>query len=196
MTLADVDPHILRLVALLDQIPGGWAIGTGLRRPLFAYLLTVTIGVAAFLLIQRLQQGGDVTSEPVGAAAALLGWGLAWVVGAGLLMLPAFVLTIELVHRFAAASNATRSVLGAASWAGWGLFGAIALVFASRLTLIPEWLIGDLLLFGAAGAGFALLAFDGHEARAGRVLTLLALAVTAFVVFGSLWMAGRWGAAA
>jgi len=48
-------------------------------------------------------------------------------------------------------------------------------------------------VFAASGAGFSLLAFDEHEARAGKALTLLALAVTAFVILGSSWMAGRWG---
>lgn len=167
-----------------------------MRRPILAYLLTVMIVVATFLAIQRLQQGGDVASEPVGATTFLLGWGLAWLVGAGLLVLPAFVSTIELVHRFVAGSNATRSVLGAASWAAWGLLVAITMALASGITLIPDWFIVALLLFGAAGAGFALLAFDGHDARAGRVLTLLAMAVTGFVVLGSVWMAGRWGSAA
>ncbi|MEO8469355.1 MAG: hypothetical protein ABI573_06770 [Chloroflexota bacterium] len=158
--------------------------------------MTVIICVVAFLAIQRFQQGGVIVSEPVGSATFLLRWGFAWLTGAGLLMLPAFVLTIELAHRFAASSKVNRSVLGAASWAGWGLFGALTLAIVSGITLIPDWLIGDLLLFGAAGAGFAFLAFDGHEARAGRVLSLLALVVTVFAVVGSLWMAGRWGAAA
>ena len=170
--------------------------GTELKRPMLAYLLTVMVGVVAFLAIQRLQQGDDVVTGPVGSTTFLLGWGLAWLAGAGLLMLPACVLTIEMVHRFAASSKASRSVLGAASWVSWGLFGAITLSIVSGITLVPEWLIGDVLLVGAAGAGFAFLAFDGHEARAGRVLSMLALVVTAFVVIGSLWMAGRWGAAA
>ncbi len=167
-----------------------------MRRPILAYLMTVIIGVVAFLAIQRLQQGGDVVSEVVGAGTALLGLGLVWLAGAGLLMLPAFVSTIELIHRFAASSKASRSVLGAASWAGWGLFGALTLAIVSGITLVPEWLIGDLVLLGAVGAGFAFLAFDGHQARAGRVLTILALAAAALGVFGSLWTAGRWGAAA
>ena len=177
------------------EIRGGTAIGTGLSRPILAYLTTVIIGVVAFLAMQRLQQGTDVVSEVVGAGTALLGLGLVWLAGAGLLMLPAFVLTIELVHRFAASSKARRSALGAASWVGWGLFGAVTLAIVSGITLVPEWLIGDLLLLGTAGAGFAFLAFDGHDARAGRVLNALALVVTALVVIGSLWMAGRWGAA-
>lgn len=163
---------------------------------MLAYLLTVTIGVAAFTAFQRLQQGYDVLSEVGRAGTALLGLGLVWLVGAGILMLPAFVSTIELVHRFAASSKASRSVLGAASWAGWGLFGAITLSIVSGIVLVPEWLFEDLLLFGAVGAGFAFLAFDGHEARAGRVLSVLALVVALVVVVGSLWMAGRWGAAA
>ena len=169
-------------------------MGTGLRRPILAYLQTVIIVVASFMAFQRLQQGHDVVSEVVGAGTALLGLGLVWLAGAGLLMLPAFVSTIELIHRFTASSKARRSALGAASWAGWGLFGAIALAIVSGITLVPEWLIGDLLLLGAAGAGFAFLAFDGHEARAGRVLSVLALVAIVFVVIGSLWMAGRWGA--
>lgn len=163
---------------------------------MLAYLLVVIIGVAAFLAIERLQQGGEIVSEVVGAGTAQLGLGFVWLVGAGLLMLPAFVSTIELIHRFAASSKANRSVLGAASWAGWGLFGAITVSIVSGIGLVPEWLFEDLLLFGAAGAGFALLAFNDHEAQAGRVLSVLALVVTAFVVVGSLWMAGRWGAAA
>ena len=179
-----------------EQVQGGSAIGTGWRRPTLAYVLTVIIGVAAFLAFQRLQQGGDIVSEPVGSPTAVFGLGLVWLVGAGILMVPAFVSTIELVHRSAASSKASRSVLGAASWAGWGLFGAIALAIVSGITLVPEWLFGDLLLFGAAGVGFAFFAFAGHEARAGRILSLLALLVAVFVVVGSLWMAGRWGAAA
>ncbi|TAL11822.1 MAG: hypothetical protein EPO00_02885 [Chloroflexota bacterium] len=161
-----------------------------------AYLLTVITGAAAFLAIQRLQQGGDIMSEPTGTGASRLASGLAWSVGAGLSMLPAFVSTIELVHRFAASSKATRSLLGAVSWAAWGLFGALTLAVVSGVTLVPDWLLADLILLGFAGAGFALLAFDGHEARAGRFLSTMALVVAALVVVASLWMAGRWGAAA
>jgi hypothetical protein len=61
---------------------------------------------------------------------------------------------------------------------------------------VPETLAGDLAFLAASGAGFSLLAFDGHETRAGTAFTLLALAVTAFVILGSVWMAGRWGSAA
>ena len=110
-----------------------------------------------------------------------------------ILLIPAMVLTIELVHRSRAASRATRSVLGAAAWAGWCLFVATTLAVASRVVLVPETLAGDLLLFAAVGAGFSLLAFDGCGTRPGRALILLALVVTASVGLGSLWMAGRWG---
>jgi hypothetical protein len=110
-----------------------------------------------------------------------------------LLLMPAMVLTIELVHRFEASTIAARLVIGAASWVAWGLFGAIALVVASRVVLVPETLAGDLALLAAAGAGYSLLAFDAYETRPGRALTVLALAVTGLVVLGSIWMAGRWG---
>ncbi len=167
-----------------------------MTRPILGYLVTVTLGVWVFAAVQDMQQGGDVARALVAAATALLGSGLVWLAFAGVLLLPALVLAIELVHRFAATSRVTRSVLGAASWAGWGLFGAMTLAVASRVTLVPEWLAGDLLLFAAAGAGFSMLAFEGYEARAGRALTVLALAVMAFVILGSFWMAGRWGGSA
>jgi hypothetical protein len=61
---------------------------------------------------------------------------------------------------------------------------------------VPESLAAALFVFAASGAGFSLLAFDGYEARPGKALTLLALAVTASVILGSTWMAGRWGGTA
>jgi hypothetical protein len=106
------------------------------------------------------------------------------------------VLTIELVHRVRAGSRVGRSLIGAAAWAAWCLFIAISLAGLSRIILVPEVLAGDLALFAAAGAGFAFLAFDGHETRPGAALTVLALAVAVLAILGSVWMAGRWGGAA
>ncbi len=164
-----------------------------MTRPILAYLVVVTLGLWVFDAVQHVQQGGNLVDELVAAAGALLGYGLVSLVLPALLLIPAMVLTVELVHQFKATSRTTRSVLGAVSWAAWGLFGAITLAVASGVVLVTEWLVGDLVLFAASGAGFSLLAFDGHETRAGKALTLLALAVTAFVILGSIWMAGRWG---
>lgn len=155
--------------------------------------MTVTLGVWVFLAVEDVRQGGDLVRAPVIATAALVGFGLAGLALITLLLIPALVLTIELVHRFEAMSRAARSVLAAATWAGWCLFVAITLAVASRVVLVPESLAAALFLFAVSGAGFSLLAFDGCEARAGKALTLLALAVTAFVILGSTWMAGRWG---
>ena len=176
-------------------IPGGW-VGSCLTRPIVAYLVIVVLGVWVFIAVEDVKTGGDLLPAPAVAAAALVGFGLGGLVFVSLLVLPAFVLTVELVHRLEARSPAARSVLGAATWAGWCLFVAIALAIASRVVLVPESLAAVLLVFAASGAGFSLLAFDGHEARPGKALTLLALAVTAVVILGSSWMAGRWGGAA
>ena len=165
-----------------------------MTRPIVAYLVTVTLGVWVFYAIEDVQQGGDLVRAAAVAVTALLEFGFVWLVF--LLLIPAMVLTIELVHRFEATSRAARSLLGAASWAGWGVFVAITLAVASRVVLLAEPLGGDLLLLAASGAGFSLLAFDGSETRPGMALILLALAVTAFVIVGSVWMAGRWGSAA
>ncbi len=180
-------------MATRSGIPARWAVGRGLTRPIVAYLVIVTLGVWVFLAVEDVRTGGDLVRAPVVAATALLRFGLGGLAFITLLLVPAMVLTIELVHRFEATSRAARSVLGAATWAGWCLFVAITLAVASRVVLVPESLAGTLFVFAASGAGFSMLAFDGHEARAGKTLTLLALAVTAFVILGSSWMAGRWG---
>jgi hypothetical protein len=166
-----------------------------MARPILAYLLVVTLGVCVYLAVEDVKQGGDLVRAPVTAAAALVGSGLGPLTFLAFLLIPAMVLTTELVHRFEATTRAARSVLGAASWAGWCLFVAITLAVASRVVLVPETLAGDLVLFAASGAAFSLLAFDGYQARAGRALTLLALAVPACVILGSIWMAGRWASA-
>jgi hypothetical protein len=176
-----------------NAIPGRWAVGRRLTRPILVYLVIVTLGIWFYLAVEDVKQGGDLVRAPVVAAAALLGFGLGGLAFIALLLIPAMVLTIVLVRRFEAASRAARSVLGAASWAGWCLFVAITLAVASRLVAAPETLGGDLFLFAASGAGFSLLALDGFEARPGKALTLLALAVTGSVILGSIWMAGRWG---
>jgi len=183
-------------VATRNGIPGGWAIGRGLTRPILAYLVIVTLGVWLFLAVEDVRTGGDLVRAPVVAATALLGFGLGGLAFIALLLVPALVLTIELVHRFEATSRAARSILGAAAWAAWCLCIAITLAIASRVVLVPESLAGALFVFAASGAGFSMLAFDGHEARAGKALTLLALAVTASVILGSTWMAGRWNGTA
>lgn len=172
---------------------GRWAVGRGLTRAILAYLAIVILDVALFYAVEDLTQGGDRVRAMGVAGTALLGSGLALLVLATFLLIPAMALTVELVHRFEVASRAGRSVLGAGSWAGWCLFVAITVAVASRVVLVPETLAGDLFLFAASGAGFSLLGFGGHEVRPGKALTVLALAVTACVVLGSIWMAGRWG---
>ncbi len=179
-------------VATPNGSPGRWAVGSGLTRPILAYLVIVTLGVWVFLAVEEVRTGGDPVGAPVVAASALLGFGVGGLAFIALLLIPALVLTIELVHRFEATSRAAQSALGAAAWAAWGLFIAITLAVASRLVLVPESLGATLLAFAASGAGFSRLAFNGREARPGKALTLLALAVTAFVILGSTWMAGRW----
>ena len=166
-----------------------------MTRPILACLVIVTLGVWVFLMVRDVTEGGDIVRAPVVAATALLGFDLVLWAFLTLLLVPAMVLTVELVHRFEATSRAARSVLGAASWAGWCLFVAITMAVGSRMVATPDTLAVDLVLFAAAGAGFSLLAFDGHATRPGIALTLLAVAVTAFVILGSIWMAGRWGGA-
>lgn len=173
-----------------------WPVVREMTRPILAYLVVVTLGAWVFYALEDVKQGGDLVRAAVGAATSLLGTGLGPLAFLTFLLIPAMVLSVELVHRFEAASRAARSALGAAAWAGWCLFIAITLAVASRVVIVVETLAGDLVLVAAAGAGFSLLAFDGHEARAGRAFILLALAVTAFVILGSIWMAGRWGSAA
>jgi hypothetical protein len=168
----------------------GWA------RPIVAYLAIVVLGVWGFYAAEHAARDGDVLRAATAAAAEFLGAGAMLLAFAVILLTPALTLTIEAVHRFGAAARGTRAVLGATSWAGWGLLVAITLAVASRLVLVPEILLGDLGLLGAMGAGFALLGLDGPDRRAGRTLTLLAVAVAAIVVVASSWMAGHWGAAA
>ena len=158
--------------------------------------MIVTLGVWAFHAVQLWQQGDEAVPALAESAAALVGLGPVFLASLTVLLVPAMVLTIELVHRFEATSRTARAVLGAASWAAWCLFGAITLAVASRLVLVPEVLAGALGVFAASGTGFSLLGFDGCQSRAGRALTLSALAVTAVVVLGSIWMAGRWSGTA
>jgi hypothetical protein len=164
-------------------------------RPALSYLGTVMIGVWVFYAGDELGRGGGTVRALLLANGALLPFALVMFLLAGVLMLPAFVLNIELVHRFEATTRLVRSAIGAASWAGWFLVIALTLAALSRLTLLPYLVAGDLALFLVMGAGFSLLAFDGYDARAGRALTVLALAVMGVVVLGSIFMSGRWGAA-
>ena len=182
-------------MAICDGIPGRWALGRGLTRPALAYLVIIAVGTWLFIAVENVRTGGDPVGAPVAAAATLLGFGLGGLAFIALLLLPAFVVTLELVHRLEAPSRAARSALGAAAWAGWCLFVAVTLVVASRVVLVPDSLGGALFVFGMSGAGFSLLAFDGRESRPGKSLTLLAMAVTWFVILGSIWMAGRWSGA-
>ena len=164
-------------------------------RRILAYLVTVMLGVWVFYAAEELGRSGDLVHALLLADGAKLPFALANLAFASLLMLPALVISIELVHRFEAKSRLTRSVLGAASWGLWFLFIAFTLAFLSRVVLLPEPLASDLALLLVLGAGFSLVAFEGHELRAGRAVTVLALAVTGFVVVGSIVMSGRWGVA-
>jgi hypothetical protein len=180
-------------VATVDDIARRRTFGRGLTRPILAYLAILTLVVWAGYAVVDLQQGGDLVGAAVVAAGALVGYGLLLVVFLGLLLIPALALTIALVHRFEAASRVARALIGAGSWAGWCLFVTITLAVASGIVLEPGALATDVLVFIGAGAAFSLLAFNGYERQAGRVLTLVALAVGALVIIGSVWMAGRWG---
>jgi hypothetical protein len=176
-------------------IPGGWTLDRGLTRPLLAYLVIVALGVWVFQLVQEAAQGRDLVGAVVAATTAFRN-SLVALPFFSLLLLPAMVLTIELVHRLQASTIAARAAVGAASWITWGLFVAISVVVASRVVLVPETLARYLIFLAAAGAAYTVLAFDGYQARAGKALMLLALATAAVVVLGSMWMAGRWGGTA
>jgi hypothetical protein len=157
-----------RSMAMLGGRLRQLAVGDGQARLILAYLAVV-------------------------AASTLLGFGPALMVTAGVLLIPAMVVTIAAVHRLEAKTRVARAVIGAVSWAGWGFFLAITLAVVSQLVLRPELVGTDLIALAAAGAVFAVLAFDGHERRAGGLLIVIASVVVAFVILGSALMAGRWG---
>jgi hypothetical protein len=168
-----------------------WIVG-GLTRPLLAYIVTVTFGFWAFSAVRDVTEGRDLISAVLAATEAFRN-SLVLLPFYSLLLLPAMVLAMELIHRFATDTIAVRSIIGAASWVGWGVFGAIALVVASRVVLVAETLVGYLFVLAMWGAVFSLLAFDGYDTRPGKVLTALAVVGAILVILGSLWMAGRWG---
>lgn len=185
-----------RAMSASDGFPGRTSRGRGATRASVAYLLTVALGAWTSLALEDARQRGDLGRAAREAAVAVVGSGLPFLILVTLLVFPAMVGTIELVHRLEAGSAAVRSVIGAAAWAAWCLFVAVTLALASRIVLVPETLATDLALFAASGAVFSLLAFGGHEARAGGAMILAALLVAALVIVGSFWMAGRWGSAA
>jgi hypothetical protein len=148
-------------------------MSAGMARSTVAYL--VVVGLAGWALGAAFGSGGSL----VGALAIGL--------------IPAMALTIELVHRVNITSRLGRSIVGAASWAAWGGFVAIVLGATSGLVLVPEVLVPDLGLLAASGAAFSLLAFGREHVRPSRAMRMMAIAVSAFVVLGSIWMAGRWG---
>lgn len=108
---------ILRPMATRAGSAGSWAVGRGMRRPILAYLAIVTLGVWTFYLVEDMTQGGDLVRAVVVATGSFLGSGLVLLAFLILVLMPAMVVTIELVHRLEASSRAARSVLGAASWA-------------------------------------------------------------------------------
>jgi hypothetical protein len=186
---------MLRAMETRKTIQLRWTFDRGLTRPLLAYLVIVTLGVWVFQLLQEATQGRDALGALVAVTTAFRN-GLVALPFFFLLLLPAMVLTIGLVHRFQASTIAARAAVGAASWVAWGLFLAISVAVASRVVLVPETLARYLILLGTSGGAYSLLAFDGYQARTGKALILLALTTGAVVVLGSMWMAGRWGGTA
>lgn len=179
-----------------DGATGRWILGSGMARPVLAYVLTVAVGAWAFRAVQLWQQGDAPVRAVVESVATLVGLGPIYLAAFAVLLVPALVLTIEVVHRFEVDSRAGKAVVGAFSFGGWCLFGAMTLAVFSRVVLVPEWLVGAIVVFAVAGGAFSLIAFDGPEVRPGNALTVLALVVVAFVILGSIWMAGRWGGTA
>ena len=171
-------------------------VGRPKTRDVIAYLAVVLLETWAFYIREDIGQGGDLVRSPGAAIAALLAFGLGPAALLAIVQVPAMVVTIELVHRFRADSLARRSIVGAASWAAWGLFVAVTLAIASQLVVVPETVVVDVALLAASGAAYGLVAFDGPELRPGKVLAASALAVTVLVIFASAWMAGRWGGTA
>lgn len=170
--------------------------GGGLARPILAYVGIVFAGAWVRYGIDDFTQQGDLIRAPFVAAATVLGAGPGPLATLVALFIPATVLTVELVGRLDFRSRTARSFIGAASWAGWGVFLAVSLSALSRVVLLPDLLAAHLALFAAGGAGFTLLDPDGARRRAGRVLIVLAVAVAMLVVLGSIVMAGRWGSVA
>jgi hypothetical protein len=167
-----------------------------MARPVVAYVLTVAVGAWAFRAVQLWQQGDAPVRAVIESVATLVGLGPIYLAAFAVLLVPALVLTIEVVHRFEVDSRAGRAVVGALSFGSWCLFGATALAVFSRVVLVPEWLVGAIVVFAVSGGAFSLFAFDQREIRPGIALKLLAMLVVAFVILGGVWMAGRWGGTA
>jgi hypothetical protein len=136
-----------------------------MARPSLAYVLSVAVGAWAFRAVQLWQQGDAPVRAIAESAATLVGLGPIYLGALAVLLVPALVVTIEVVHRFEVDSRARRAVVGAFSFGGWCLFGAIALAVFSRVVLVPEWLVGAIAVFVVAGGAFSLLAFDGLDVR-------------------------------
>lgn len=175
---------------------GDRVVGVAIIRPLIAYFATLALGVWVWSTIDHLRQGDDPIRAAVKAAGVFVGLGIAWLTAIAILLAPAMVATIELVHRFGSETRTSRAAIGAAIWAGWCLFVAIVLALTSRVVVDPGALVGALAVFGASGAAYSFLAFDRRPPRPGIVLVSLAVAVIMLVVVGGFLMAGRWGSTA
>ncbi len=66
----------------------------------------------------------------------------------------------------------------------------------SRLVLLSEALVADLVLCAAAGAVFATLGLGPEPARPRNALVIVALVVVILVILGAGLMAGHWGSPA
>ena len=132
--------------------PGGFEVGAGLARPITAYLLAVAVGVVGFhALAGRTPEAGPI---------------LLLIAGAALTCIPAAALTLELVHRLRPAGLVARATIGALAWIGWGLVVAVILAAMSRLTLVSEMMVADLILCVADGAIFGALSERRPDPRA------------------------------
>jgi hypothetical protein len=174
----------------------GLRVSASVRRLLVGHLVATAFGAWALYVLADVQQNGDLGRAVLVAANTVLGLGPFGLLALSVFLVPASVATGVLAARFGHGSRMTRVALGAVAWSAWTLFVAANLALGSGIVINVADAAGSLLVSAATGALYAVLALDDAPGAPRRPALLTAVAVTAFVVLGSLMMAGHWGGAA
>ena len=160
----------------VEAVRSSWSASATIR-PFLVYLLVVVGQVWLGSSLQGVSLEGSTAS--VFILAVLLAIGL----------LPAMVLSWVLVARDAP-PPIVRLMLGAGSWAGWGLiiFGVAAV--AGSIVLDVGAIAATVVIFGVAGAVFVGLGLAAGVGSPGRALRVVALLTAAAVLVGAVSAAG------
>lgn len=183
-------------VSLSDTpAPRAAGFGTGLVRPVVAYLAVIAIDGWLVFARDAYPLYDDLIAAAARGASDVVRFAIPFLPILAVAALPAFVAALELGARFGQGSRLRWTVIAAGTWLAWAVILVQAVLSAGTFFVYPEFQAPLYAVMAGSGGVVGALAFGGRDVavRPGRVLLALGGLIAATMLIGAFVTLGWWG---